>query len=96
MWIRGLFVLSLVLLMGCGSGEVRDRPEDCDSHQYFDENRERCRTCPATSEPECMPGCGLESVQDNRGCPVLRCDPGCEGCDEGETWNTEEESCEPV
>lgn len=79
-----------------GDNEVRDRPEDCRSDQYFDEGREQCRTCPAVDEPQCLPGCGFEVDEDSRQCPILRCDATCPGCDEGESWNREQERCEPL
>ena len=77
MYSRLLGAIAVGLFIGCGSGEVRERPQDCDSHQYFDEVQERCRTCPALSEPECMPDCGLEVIEDARGCPAVRCEQNC-------------------
>lgn len=94
MWRRIVAIAVIFALWGCGSGEVRERPEDCANHQYFDETREQCRTCAAVVEPECPDGCGLEVVEDQRGCPVLRCHQGCSGCEEGEVWNPQEERCE--
>ncbi len=89
-------VAMLLVTMGCGTTEVRDRPEDCGGDEYFDEGRERCRICPAVDEPQCLPGCGFTVVEDNRGCPLLQCDPTCPGCDEGEEWDPDEERCEPI
>ncbi len=99
MWHR-LMVMAAVGMMalGCGGSEreVRDRPEDCTQDQYFDEGRERCRSCPAVEEPECKQGCGLDVERDHLGCPYLICEVGCPGCEEGERWNAEEERCEFV
>ena len=86
-------VAAMIVLMGCGSAEVRERPEDCEAHQVFNEDRERCESCSASPAPECLPGCGFEVVEDGRGCPVLRCPAACEGCDEGESWDNEEQRC---
>jgi hypothetical protein len=96
MWTISALVATLLMSMGCGNTEVRDRPEDCRGDEYFDEGRERCRTCPAVTEPECLPGCGFTVTEDNRGCPVRQGDPTCPGCDEGEEWDREEERCEPI
>ncbi len=93
-WMRVMVMVVLALVVGCGSSEVRERPEDCDRSQYFHQGQQACRTCPAVIEPTCMPGCGLEVVKDHRGCPILRCEPGCEGCDEGEVWDSEAQRCE--
>ena len=82
-----------MMMAGCGSSEVRDRPSDCRADQYFDESRELCRSCPAAEEPECVPGCGVEVGEDRRGCPILRCEPMCRGCEEGQAWDGEAEAC---
>lgn len=89
---RWWVAVGLLLVMGCGS-EIRDRPQDCRENQYFDESQRRCRTCPAVQEPECRPGCELEVGEDQRGCPVLRCEPLCQGCEVGEVWDGELEAC---
>ena len=77
MWRRAIIALmAAALLAGCGGADGSDRPEDCSEVQYFDEGSSQCRSCPAVAEPECMTGCGVEVIEDNRSCPVLRCDPG--------------------
>lgn len=91
--IRTAAVLLVMLMVACGGAEGTDRPGDCDDDEFYDEGNERCVTCPAVVEPECLPGCGFELVEDNRECPQLRCAEGCEGCNEGEIWDEEQERC---
>ncbi len=89
-----LLVTAMVLgLVGCGSSEVRDRPSDCRDDQFFDERRELCRSCPAVEEPTCLSGCDVVVGSDRRGCPVLRCEALCQGCDEGQVWDGQAEAC---
>lgn len=94
MWNRVALIALWAMILGCGSSDVRDRPEDCDRNQYYHAGQQACRTCPAVVEPECMPGCGNEVIVDNRGCPILRCQSGCEGCEEGQQWDGEAQQCE--
>lgn len=99
MWRRLAMVTAVAMMaIGCGSSEpeVRERPEDCQDYQYFDEGQERCRSCPAAYQPECKPGCGFDIEFDERGCPILWCEAGCEGCEEGKQWDGQHERCEPV
>ncbi len=93
-WIGILMVLLIGATMGCGS-EATDRPSDCRVNEYFDDGRRQCRTCPAVLEPTCRPGCDTVMERDQRDCPVLRCEPICQGCDQGERWDDEAESCVP-
>ncbi len=91
-WPLTLLML-LTLSFACGGGEGTDRPEDCGEGEYFDEANELCVTCPSVVEPECMPGCDVEVVVDNRECPVLECEEDCEGCEEDEEWDEEQQRC---
>jgi hypothetical protein len=84
--------LVVLVLWSCGS-EPTDRPQDCRENQYYDEGTRRCRTCPAVVEPECRPGCEPQVESDQRGCPVLRCDELCEGCEGDLIWDDEAEMC---
>ena len=94
-WVL-IAMTAAMMAVGCGATEAGDRPQDCHDDEYFDEGNQQCRTCPAVIEPECLPGCGLETIEDQRGCPILRCVQGCEGCDGGRIWDPDEERCEPA
>lgn len=87
-----MFAAAVLVVWGCGA-EATDRPEDCRDGQYFDEARELCTSCPAVQEPQCREGCGLEIFSDQRGCPVARCEAGCEGCAEGEVFEQSSNQC---
>lgn len=87
-----LIAIAMSFATGCGS-EGTDRPQDCRDNEYFDEGRSQCRTCPAVVEPQCRQGCEPVVHSDQRNCPVLRCDALCQGCDDGEYWDDEAESC---
>lgn len=91
--IHGVIAVAAVICIGCGGGEGTERPEDCDTDEYYDEVDEVCLTCPAVVEPECLPGCPAVVVEDDRDCPVLRCEPECPGCDDEERWDDEEKRC---
>lgn len=91
-WSLAAALVVGALTIGCGS-EATDRPQDCREDEYYNEARSRCMTCPAVFEPTCRPGCGLEVISDPRGCPLLICEEDCQGCDEGESWDEEEEIC---
>lgn len=67
-----LTILLLVLLTA-SCGEPTDRPEDCDSNEYFDDARKLCFVCPAPTEPTCDLGCGITLTTDSRGCAAVEC-----------------------
>lgn len=94
-WAKVLVVGVMMVGFGCGS-EPTDRPQDCREDEYFDEGRRQCRSCPAVLEPVCRPGCEPVVVLDQRACPQLRCDAACQGCEAGEEWDEEAESCQLV
>ena len=81
--------------MGCGT-EAGDRPQDCREDQYYNEARRQCLSCPAVVEPICRPGCGVEVISDQRGCPLMICEEACQGCEADQQWDPEEELCLPL
>ncbi|RAL22937.1 hypothetical protein DL240_08575 [Lujinxingia litoralis] len=89
---KWILAAGFLFAMGCGS-EATDRPEDCHQGEYYDEAGEKCISCPAVQEPQCREGCGLEIVQDQRGCPLARCESGCEGCADGEVYDESSLQC---
>lgn len=92
----GALTASLVLAAWACTSEVRDRPEDCRTGQYYDSGQRLCLTCPSVIEPICREGCGFRISEDNRGCPVAECAVECDLCAEGELFSRDTLSCEPA
>ncbi|TXD38335.1 hypothetical protein FRC98_05420 [Lujinxingia vulgaris] len=89
---KWMLAAAVLLMVGCGA-EATDRPEDCRQGEYYNEANEECMTCPAVQEPQCREGCGLEIFDDQRGCPVARCESGCEGCADDEVYEESTNQC---
>lgn len=89
----GLAVFVVVASAGCGSSEIRDRPEDCTEHEYLDESSNRCTPCPPIRNPDCRDGCGYRVEDDDRGCPVARCVSTCDLCEAGEYFSEVQTTC---
>jgi hypothetical protein len=90
-----LMIVSLwmIVAVGCGSSEVRDRAEDCTQHEYLDPSTNRCTPCPPIQAPDCREGCGYRVGSDTRGCPVARCVSTCDLCDAGAYFSDEQTEC---
>lgn len=79
-----------------GCGDPTDSPEDCTSNEFFNEAEELCQTCAAVVAPDCRPGCGFVLIQDANKCPIAQCDTTCQQCPAGESWSSEQLSCQPI
>lgn len=93
-WLLWVLLVPCFGGLACGGGAPKDRPADCRDDEFYNERTKRCTSCPAVSPPDCARGCDYTIDEDERGCPMARCQTGCRQCPEGETYSTETGVCE--
>ncbi len=90
LWLGGILPLIIAALAGACT-EVTEKPEDCISGEYYENESQLCRTCAPIEYGECPSDCGFELVRNEDGCQEAEC--SCSTCDEGMFFDRDTFEC---